>query len=139
MSTYSTPYPTTHDRSHAASGLIALAGRILFALIFVAAAPGHFKSAEINMAASHGVPMANFLVPFAGVLALVGGLCIAAGCYARLGAWLLVLFLIPVTVMMHNFWAVDDPAMKQDQMIHFLKNIAMLGGALMIAYFGAGP
>jgi putative oxidoreductase len=139
MSTYSTPYPEAHGHTHAASGLIALAGRILFALIFIVSAPGNFTATGVDYAASHGVPAAKFLVPLAGVLALVGGLCVAAGFYARFGAWLLVLFLIPVTIMMHNFWAIDDPSMKQDQMIHFMKNIALLGGALGFAYFGAGP
>jgi len=41
--------------------------------------------------------------------------------------------------MMHNFWAVTDPMMKQMQMIMFLKNVSMLGTALMILYFGTGP
>jgi putative oxidoreductase len=54
------------------------------------------------------------------------------------GAWLLVLFLVPVTLMMHNFWAVKNPMMAQMQMAMFLKNVTMLGGALLISQFGAG-
>jgi len=61
------------------------------------------------------------------------------GYRARLGAWLLVLFLVPVTVIMHNFWAVTDPMMAQMQLGFFLANVSRIGGALLIAYFGAGP
>ena len=55
------------------------------------------------------------------------------------GMALLVLFLVPVTLMMHGFWAVTDPAAQSVQQIMFMKNVSMLGGALLIAYFGAGP
>ncbi len=61
------------------------------------------------------------------------------GYRARLGAWLLVLFLVPVTAMIHNFWAVKDPMMAQMQLGFFMANLSRLGGALLIAYFGAGP
>src|SRR5881397_149774 len=53
--------------------------------------------------------------------------------------WLLVLFLIPVSLMLHKFWTVTDPMMAQIQMILFMKNVSMLGGALLISQFGAGP
>jgi putative oxidoreductase len=61
------------------------------------------------------------------------------GYRAKLGAWLIVLFLIPVTLMLHKFWLVTDPMMAQIQMILFMKNVSMLGGALLISQFGAGP
>jgi putative oxidoreductase len=61
------------------------------------------------------------------------------GYRTRIGAAIVVVFLIPVTVMMHNFWAMSDPMMVQMQLAMFLKNISMLGGALLLAYFGAGP
>jgi len=73
------------------------------------------------------------------VLAIAGGLSILLGYRAKLGAWLIVLFLIPVTLMMHKFWAVTDSMMAQIQMIMFMKNVSMLGGALLISQFGAGP
>ena len=69
---------------------------------------------------------------------MVGGLSILLGYRARLGAWLIILFLVGVTPL-HNFWAVHDPMMAQIQMINFMKNISMLGGALLISQFGAGP
>src|ERR1700683_3054886 len=76
---------------------IVLAGRILFALIFISAAPRHFSGEGIQHAAQLGTPLAGLLVPVSGVMALVGGLSIAAGYQARWGAWLLVGFLLPVT------------------------------------------
>jgi len=116
-----------------------LAGRILFSLLFIMAGFGHFSSQEIAFAAAQGVPLASVAVPLSGVLALVGGLSIALGYKARWGAALIVLFLVPVTFMMHNFWAVKDPLVAQDQMAHFVKNISLLGSALFIFYFGSGP
>ncbi len=116
-----------------------LLGRILFALIFVVASVGHFSKSTIDYAAGQGVPLASIGVPLSGVIAILGGLSVAVGYKAKLGAWLLVLFLVPVTIALHNFWAVQDPAMAQMQQAHFLKNISMLGGALLISYFGAGP
>ncbi|HEY0723164.1 MAG TPA: DoxX family protein, partial [Pyrinomonadaceae bacterium] len=90
-------------------------------------------------AASQGVPLASVTVPLSGILALAGGLSILLGYRARLGAWLIALFLVPVTLMMHKFWAIADPMMQQIQMVLFMKNIAILGGALLISQFGAGP
>lgn len=118
---------------------VVLFGRLLFALIFLMAGPNHFSSQTIAYAASQGVPLASIAVPVSGVLAILGGLSILLGYRARIGAWLLALFLIGVTPMMHNFWTVADPIMRQMQMIMFMKNAAMLGGALLISQFGAGP
>jgi putative oxidoreductase len=123
----------------AVSGPITLLGRFLFALIFLMSGPRHFLSQTITYAASQGVPMASIAVPFSGVLAFVGGLLILFGYRARIGGWLIALFLIGVTPMLHNFWAVADPMARQIQMIMFMKNVAMLGGALLISQFGSGP
>ncbi len=118
---------------------VVVLGRLLFAAIFLMAGLGHFSKQEIGYAAAQGVPLASIAVPLSGVLALAGGLSILLGYRAKLGAWLIVLFLVPVTVMMHNFWAVKDPMIAQMQMIMFMKNVAMLGAALLITQFGAGP
>ncbi|HLZ42255.1 MAG TPA: DoxX family protein [Candidatus Sulfotelmatobacter sp.] len=123
----------------ALSAPITLVGRILFALIFLAAGPNHFAKQTIAYAASQGVPLASIAVPISGVLAILGGLSILLGYRARIGAWLIALFLIGVTPMMHKFWAVSDPMMYQIQFIMFMKNLSMLGGALLISQFGAGP
>jgi putative oxidoreductase len=125
-------------RSFSQSAVVVL-GRFLFVLIFLMAGANHFNKQTIGYAASQGVPLASIAVPLSGVLAIAGGLSILLGYRAKLGAWLLVLFLVPVTLMMHKFWAVQDPMMAQMQMILFMKNVAMLGGALLISQFGAGP
>lgn len=116
-----------------------LLGRFLLALPFVMTVANHFSSQAVGYAAQQGVPLPGVLVPLSGVIATVGGLSVLVGYRARIGAWLIVLFLVPVTVMMHNFWAVTDPMMAGFQMGFFFKNMAMLGGALLVAHFGAGP
>lgn len=114
-------------------------GRVLFALIFVVSSVGHFSQRTALYAASQGVPFAELVVPISGIIALVGGLSVALGYRARVGAWLLVVFLVPVTFTMHAFWAAKDAMMAQVQQAMFMKNISMLGGALLVSYFGAGP
>jgi putative oxidoreductase len=120
-------------------GAVVVLGRFLFALIFLMAGASHFSKQTIGYAASQAVPLAAIAVPLSGVLAIAGGLSILLGYRTKLGSWLIVLFLIPVTLMMHKFWTVNDPMMAQLQMILFMKNVSMLGGALLISHFGAGP
>ena len=64
----------------------------------------NFSSATIDAAAAHGVPLATLLVPLAGVIAVLGGLSVLPGYLARFGALLLLVFLVPVTLVMHKFW-----------------------------------
>jgi putative oxidoreductase len=118
---------------------IVVLGRLLYVAIFIMAAPGHFTSGTIAYSASKGVPMASILVPLSGVIALLGGLSILLGYQAKLGGWMLVLFLVPVTLIMHNFWTDIDPMQAGMQQIMFMKNVSMLGAALLIAHFGSGP
>ena len=120
-------------------GYSVLVGRVLFSSLFVMAGLGHFSSQEIAYAEAQGVPLASIVVPMSGIMAIVGGLSIALGYKVRWGAALIVLFLVPVTIMVHNFWSVTDPVAAQDQMAHFMKNVSLLGSALVIFYFGAGP
>src|SRR5438876_12454526 len=87
---------------------------------------GHFSPAYIGYAAQAGVSAPGLLVPLSGVIATLGGLSVTLGYKAKLGAWLLVLFLVPVTLKMHNFWAVTDPTMHDIQMVLFMKNVSML-------------
>src|ERR1700740_670165 len=120
-------------------GAVVVLGRFFFALIFLVSGPLHFSKQEVAYAAAQGVPLPSILVPFSGLLALAGGLSILLGYRAKLGAWLIVLFLVPVSLMMHKFWTVTDPMMAQIQMVLFMKNVSMLGGALLVSQFGAGP
>jgi len=125
--------------SSSSAGIIVFLGRLLFALIFIMSGPRHFMSQTIAYAAAQGVPMASIAVPLSGLLAILGGLSILLGYRARIGAWLIALFLIGVTPMLHKFWGVTDPMMHQMQFIMFMKNVSMLGGALLISQLGSGP
>lgn len=119
-------------------GAAVLVGRLFFSLIFVFAGLNHFSKQTIAFAASQGVPLASIAVPLSGIIAVAGGLSILLGYRAKIGAWLIALFLVGVTPL-HNFWAVHDPMLAQMQMAMFMKNISMFGGALLISQFGAGP
>ena len=114
-------------------------GRVLLALNFVVAFPYHFTHEAVQAAAEQGVPFAGALVPLSGVLALAGGLSVAIGCKTRWGAWALVAFLVPVTLWMHAYWRLSDPHTAFIEQVLFLKNLSMLGAALLISQFGAGP
>ena len=70
---------------------------------------------------------------------MLGGLSIALGYRAKLGAWLIVLFLVPVTLMLHRFWGLSDPQATGLQLAMFMKNLSLLGAALIIARLGSGP
>jgi putative oxidoreductase len=136
-------FPGSHTdprvSSNAGLRYVVPVGRALFALIFIVAAFGHFSAREIAYAAHAGVPLASLAVPLSGVMSLAGGISVLVGYHARIGAWILAVFLVPVTLMMHNFWAIPDPQMAMMQQIMFMKNVSMLGAALLVAYFGAGP
>ena len=121
------------------SNLVSLFGRQLFSIIFIVSSASHFKPPTVEYAAHHGVPLATLLVPLSGIVALVGGISVLLGYQTRIGAWLLTLFLIPVTLVMHNFWATPDATAFLVERALFLRNVALLGGALLIGYFGGGP
>ncbi len=118
---------------------VLLIGRILFSLIFIFKGLGHFSPTMIHHAEMMGVPMAVLLVPVAGILSLLGGLSILLGYKAKIGAWLLVIFLVPAALFMHQYWNTTEPAMTMMQHYCFWKNVSMIGAALMISYFGSGP
>jgi putative oxidoreductase len=139
MATNSIAIPHGADSTSFSQGAVVVLGRFFFALIFLMAGANHFSRQTIAYAASQGVPLASIAVPLSGGLAIAGGLSILLGYRAKLGAWLIVLFLVPVTLMMHKFWTVSDAMMAQIQMVMFMKNLSMLGGAVLISQFGAGP
>ena len=97
---------------------------------------GHFTHQESTYAAAQGVPIASVLVPVSGIMSILGGLSIFLGFHGKVGAWLLVLLLLPVAFTMHNFRAVKDP--QQIQMATVRKNISMLGSAPFFKQIGTG-
>ncbi len=115
-----------------------LAARVLFATIFVLAAPRHFTAEAISHAAELGVPLARLAVPLSGVLAFAGGLGVLLGYQTRWSALALIVFLVPVTLGMHAFWRLSDAAQVHVQLAMFMKNVALIGGALAISAAGAG-
>jgi putative oxidoreductase len=117
-----------------------LVGRILLSLIFIISGAGKifgFSGTAAFMAAQ-GLPLASLLLAATIALEIVGGLSLLLGFRARALALLLFLFLIPTTIIFHNFWAASGEA-AQMQMGHFLKNLGIMGGLLYVVAYGAGP
>ncbi|MEO8702257.1 MAG: DoxX family protein [Kofleriaceae bacterium] len=116
-----------------------LIGRICLATIFLIS--GIAKLTDLPGTVEHmtaaGIPQAHTLAIVAGVAEICGGLAILFGFLTRLGAMGLVLFMIPTTIMFHNFWALEGAAQKA-QMVNFFKNLCITGGLLMVAAVGAG-
>jgi putative oxidoreductase len=110
-----------------------LIGRILIGLFFLMAGFNHF--ARLKMMAAYakmkGVPAPAAGVAGSGVLLVLGGASMLLGFHPTIGVILLVVFLLPTSFMMHNFWAVQDPQAKMTEMIMFQKNFAILGLLLM--------
>jgi putative oxidoreductase len=109
------------------------AGRILAGGYYLMGTFHHFADMETmaRHAGAHGVPMPEVAVVLAGVLLAVAGLSLLLGLYPEIGVASLVLFLVPVTLTMHAFWADRDSAMRQMDIINFGKNVALLGSSAM--------
>jgi len=117
-----------------------LAGRILLSLIFLISGLGKIGgfAGTAGWMASKGLPMAEVLLAITIIIEIGAALMIIAGYQARLGAAALLLWMIPVTFIFHNFWAVPA-AEQQIQQIMFMKNLGLMGGMLYIMAFGSGP
>lgn len=119
---------------------ISLIGRILFTLIFFLSGVTHFTDIEGYTSLMHeAIPFRTFWVLISGVVELAGATMILFNRSARLGGWLIVLFLIPVTFTVHGYEMVsaDSAQMRAIQMSFFLKGLAMTGCALLITQLGA--
>ena len=110
-----------------------LVGRILVGGYYLFSAFHHFTDthALAAHAASRGVPMPVVAVILAGVLLAIAGVTFLLGALPRLGVAALVLFLLPVTFIMHPFWNDHAAAARMSDMINFTKNVALLGSSLM--------
>ena len=117
-----------------------LVGRILIALIFVMSGYGKIKGFDgtVGYIASKGLPLPQLAAVIAIIIELGGGVMLMAGWKARWAAAAMFLFTAVAAVIFHNFWAVPADA-AQNQMIHFMKNISMLGGLLYVVVYGSGP
>ncbi len=117
-----------------------LVGRILLAAIFLISGIGKIGgfTGTAGYMASKGLPMAEVLLAITIVIEIGAALMIIGGFKARLGATALFLWMIPVTFLFHNYWAM--PADQQMiQQIMFMKNLGLMGGMLYIMAFGSGP
>ncbi len=109
-----------------------LVGQVLFGGYFIYSGIRHFTEHK-NFTAysvSMKVPSPALAVYATGALLLLGGLGVILNMYTHIALWLLVIFLIPTTVMMHAFWKVTDPQMRMVNKINFFKNVALLGAVL---------
>ena len=111
-----------------------LIGRILLVLIFIQSWIGKLGNFEgtAQFMANAGMPMASFFLVGAICFEGVGSLTILFGFYARFGAMLLLLFLIPTTIIFHGHFG------DMNQQIHFMKNVSMFGGILLLLASGPG-
>jgi putative oxidoreductase len=121
------------------NGVLSLVGRILLALIFVVS--GSIKLGGWSMTAgymaSKGMPMVPLLLGVAITIEILGGLSVALGLGARVGAAVLAIYLIPVTLIFHDFWAAQG-ADYQMQLANFLKNVSIIGGLTLVVTLGPG-
>jgi putative oxidoreductase len=90
------------------------------------------RAGAIEDARSSGAPAAELMVPLSGVAIVAGGVSVALGIWADLGALILAAFALSVMCFMHAFWKEQDEQVMQNQFAHFMKNVAMAGGALVI-------
>ena len=125
--------------SPAVADVAALVGRILLAVIFVNSGwskIGGFEQTAAMMA-SKGLPMAQVLLIATIAIEFGAGILLVVGYQARWAALAFALWLVPVTLVFHKFW--DIPADQvMNQSINFFKNVAILGGMLMVFAFGPG-
>ena len=114
--------------------IVFLIGRFIFAGFWLFAGIGHFKNLNgmHEYAKAKGTPFPKLAVVGTGVILLVGGLSMLLGLYPVIGIALLIIFLLGVSVQIHDFWKVTEPQKKEAEMINFTKNMALIGALLML-------
>ena len=123
----------------AAQSQMMLLARILLAAVFLVAGIRKLLAvaASTGYLTKLGFPMPEVMVWVAIVIEIGGSLLLILGWQTRRVAWLLILFVAIATAMAHRFWEFDA-AQYANQMNHFLKNLALIGGLLYVAAFGPG-
>ena len=118
----------------------ALVGRILLSLMFLMSGLSKFSGLEgtAGYIASKGLPMPQVLALLAAVVEFVAALMVIVGWRARWGALALIVFTLLASFLFHNFWARPE-AQKMMQQQAFMKNMAAIGGLLLVFAFGPGP
>ena len=139
------PPHTTNDEismnDNPVQGIGTVLGQIMIATIFLMSTVGNkipnFNKVAGSMA-SDGVPMPQVTLVGAIVFLIAGSLSIIVGFKARIGATLLLVFLVLATYFFHDFWTLEDAQAKQDQMIQFMKNLALMGTMVFLMTNGSG-
>jgi putative oxidoreductase len=108
-----------------------LIGRALFGGFFLYNGIHHFIKRKMlsQYAGAKGVPKPDAAVIATGGMMIIGGTSILLGIKPKLGAAAIIGFLAGVSPLMHDFWRAEDPNQRQNDMINFAKNLALLGGA----------
>ena len=111
-------------------------GRVIFGAYFLYSGINHFRHQKnlAGYAKFKKVPMPELAVLVSGVMLVVGGAGLVLGIdyvYNQASALILVLFMVPTTFMMHNFWEEKDAQAKMNDQIAFMKNVALIGALLM--------
>jgi putative oxidoreductase len=111
-----------------------LIGRLVFGGFFLYNGIHHLKERKQlgQYAGSKNVPMAEAVVAATGVVLIAGGASILLGVKPKLGTAAIAGFLAGVSPVMHNFWSVEEPQQRMNEMINFSKNMALLGSALTL-------
>ncbi|MGA3245009.1 MAG: DoxX family membrane protein [Bacteroidota bacterium] len=114
--------------------LLLIIGRIILGGFFIYSSVNHFTGFAMmtQYAKMKGVPFPALSQGTAGLMLLLGGLSILFGFYPFVGIVLLIAFLVPVSLMMHDFWKLKDPQLRMADKVNFLKNMALLGALLML-------
>ena len=121
---------------------ISLLGRVLFTSLFFLSGLTHFTNVPYYIdLMPDAIPFQTFWIYLSGVVELVGAAMILINWRARLGDWLIVMFMIPVTFAVHGYLMVyaDSEVMRAAQQAHFLKGLALTGAALLITQTGVKP
>ena len=127
------------ENENAAWDGLALLGRLLMAYLFVPSGFGKLMgfAGTVGYIASKGVPLPEVCAAIAVVAELGLGLLLLFGWKARWAALGMAIFTLVITPIFHNYWAVPD-AQVMMQKLNFTKNLAIVGGLLAFAAFGAG-
>ncbi|MDS0477220.1 DoxX family membrane protein [Natrinema sp. 1APR25-10V2] len=120
------------------SGAAFLLSRVLFALVIGYLALGNLLDLDsaVEYATHKGAPVAAVSVPLGSLGLIAGALAVLTGVYPALGALAVVALLIPITIVMHDFWTVEGHD-RQNERIHFLKNVGLIGSALVFLALSA--
>ena len=125
--------------SDSSGSIVPLIGRILISPVFILSGMNKIMAFSMMtgyVAAAH-LPLPKVSLACAAAIEILGGLAILTGFQTKVAAWIVFLFLIPTTLLFHNFWAMQGME-RQDNMGHFQKNLAIMGGLLILAAYGAG-